>query len=111
VLFAMYTCMHSQAKWVSYKLSRHARDHFDRQQPVEKRVIEYLCSIPDPAERRTQMDNAFTPGPSRCVCVCACGHGSMHSCSWVGRGVGMGVDRGISAGVGGSGCTRVDVLV
>uniref|UniRef100_A0A7S3QLQ9 Uncharacterized protein n=1 Tax=Dunaliella tertiolecta TaxID=3047 RepID=A0A7S3QLQ9_DUNTE len=54
-----------EAKWVSYKLYRHARDHFDRQQPVEKRVIEYLVSIPDPAERRTQLDNALTPGPSR----------------------------------------------
>jgi hypothetical protein len=36
-----------------------------RQQPVEKRVIEYLISIPDPTERRNQLDQAVTPGPTR----------------------------------------------
>jgi hypothetical protein len=56
-----------QAKWVAYKLYRHARDYFDRQQPAEKRIIEYLCSIPDPAERRNQLGAALTPGPTRCV--------------------------------------------
>ena len=41
-----------EAKWVAYKLYRHARDHFDRQQPKEKRILEYLLTIRDPLERR-----------------------------------------------------------
>ena len=36
-----------EAKWVAYKLYRHARDHFDRQQPKEKRILEYLLTIRD----------------------------------------------------------------
>ncbi len=40
-----------EAKWVSYKLYRTARDHFDRQQPKEKRILEYLLTIRDPTER------------------------------------------------------------
>ena len=43
--------MLNEAKWVSYKLYRHARDHFDRQQPKEKRILEYLLTIRDPLER------------------------------------------------------------
>lgn len=42
-----------------------ARDHFERQQPAEKRIIEYICSIPDPAERRAALDKAVEPGPTR----------------------------------------------
>lgn len=41
-----------EAKWVAYKLYRQARDHFDRQQPKEKRILEYLLTIRDPTERR-----------------------------------------------------------
>ncbi len=52
---------------MAYKLYRNARDYFDRQQPAEKRIIEYLCSIPDPQERRNQLDQAVTPGPTRHV--------------------------------------------
>lgn len=37
-----------EAKWVAYKLYRTARDHFDRQQPKEKRILEYLVTINDP---------------------------------------------------------------
>ncbi len=40
-----------EAKWVAYKLYRQARDHFDRQQPKEKRILEYLLTIRDPVER------------------------------------------------------------
>ncbi|MEW5304685.1 MAG: hypothetical protein WDW36_007278 [Sanguina aurantia] len=53
-----------EAKWVSYKLYRSARDQFDRQQPKEKRILEYLCTISDPLERRSQLDKAVTPGPT-----------------------------------------------
>ncbi len=49
------------------QVGRHARDYFDRQQPVEKRIIEYLLTIPDPQERRNQLDAAITPGPTRSV--------------------------------------------
>lgn len=54
-----------EAKWVAYKLYRHARDHFDRQQPAEKRIIEYIISVSDPQERRNMLDKAVTPGPVR----------------------------------------------
>ncbi|PNW69832.1 hypothetical protein CHLRE_18g748397v5 [Chlamydomonas reinhardtii] len=54
-----------EAKWVAYKLYRHARDHFDRQQPAEKRIIEYLLTVTDPTERRNLLDKAITPGPIR----------------------------------------------
>jgi hypothetical protein len=40
-----------EAKWVAYKLYRQARDHFERQQPKEKRILEYLLTIRDPVER------------------------------------------------------------
>lgn len=42
-----------------------ARDHFERQQPGEKRIIEYIISISDPSERRAALDKAVTPGPTR----------------------------------------------
>lgn len=42
-----------------------ARDHFDRQQPAEKRIIEYLLTVTDPTERRNLLDKAITPGPIR----------------------------------------------
>ncbi|GIM11879.1 hypothetical protein Vretimale_15350 [Volvox reticuliferus] len=54
-----------EAKWVAYKLYRTARDYFDRQQPAEKRIIEYLLNVVDPTERRNMMDQAVTPGPVR----------------------------------------------
>ncbi|GLC45942.1 hypothetical protein PLESTF_000714900 [Pleodorina starrii] len=54
-----------EAKWVAYKLYRTARDHFDRQQPAEKRIIEYLLQVSDPMERRNMLDQATTPGPVR----------------------------------------------
>ncbi|GFR51166.1 hypothetical protein Agub_g13524, partial [Astrephomene gubernaculifera] len=54
-----------EAKWVAYKLYRTARDHFDRQQPAEKRIIEYILSVSDPTERRNLLDKAVTPGPTR----------------------------------------------
>ncbi|KAJ9510209.1 hypothetical protein QJQ45_015697, partial [Haematococcus lacustris] len=54
-----------EAKWISYKLYRNAKDQFDRQQPAEKRILEYLMTIKDPAERRRQLDMAITPGPTR----------------------------------------------
>ncbi|GLI70397.1 hypothetical protein VaNZ11_015180 [Volvox africanus] len=54
-----------EAKWVAYKLYRTARDHFDRQQPAEKRIIEYLLNVVDPTERRNMLDQAVTPGPVR----------------------------------------------
>jgi len=53
-----------EAKWVAYKLYRQARDYFERRQPSEKRIIEYLVSITDPTERRNQLDKAVTPGPT-----------------------------------------------
>ena len=53
-----------EAKWVSYKLYRQARDYFDRQQPKEKRILEYLLTIRDPSERSNQLDKAITPGPT-----------------------------------------------
>ncbi|GIL63110.1 hypothetical protein Vafri_17236 [Volvox africanus] len=54
-----------EAKWVAYKLYRTARDHFDRQQPAEKRIIEYLLNVVDPTDRRNMLDQAVTPGPVR----------------------------------------------
>jgi hypothetical protein len=54
-----------EAKWVSYRLYVRARDYFDRQQPKEKRILEYLVSMRDRAERSRQLDAAVTPGPSR----------------------------------------------
>ncbi|EFJ51826.1 hypothetical protein VOLCADRAFT_109605 [Volvox carteri f. nagariensis] len=54
-----------EAKWVAYKLYRTARDYFDRQQPAEKRIIEYLINVTDPTERRNMLDQAVTPGPVR----------------------------------------------
>lgn len=54
-----------EAKWVSYKLYRTAKDQFDRQQPPEKRIIEYLCCMADETERLNQLDKAVTPGPTR----------------------------------------------
>ncbi|KXZ53007.1 hypothetical protein GPECTOR_8g376 [Gonium pectorale] len=54
-----------EAKWVAYKMYRNARDYFDRQQPVEKRIIEYLLKVADPTERRNLLDQAVTPGPVR----------------------------------------------
>ncbi|GAX73760.1 hypothetical protein CEUSTIGMA_g1211.t1 [Chlamydomonas eustigma] len=53
-----------EAKWVAYKLYRQARDHFERQQPKEKRILEYLLTIRDPVERTNQLDKAITPGPT-----------------------------------------------
>lgn len=52
-----------EAKWVAYKLYRNARDIFERQQPKERRIIEYLLTIRDPQERINQLDAAVTPGP------------------------------------------------
>lgn len=54
-----------EAKWVAYRLYVRARDHFDRQQPREKRILEYLVVLRDPAERSRQLDAALTPGPTR----------------------------------------------
>ena len=54
-----------EAKWVSYRLYVRARDYFDRQQPREKRILEYLVSMRDRAERSRQLDAAVTPGPTR----------------------------------------------
>jgi phage terminase large subunit-like protein len=54
-----------EAKWVAYRLYVRARDYFERKQPVEKRILEYLVSIRDPAERTKQLDAAITPGPMR----------------------------------------------
>ncbi|PNH08823.1 hypothetical protein TSOC_004608 [Tetrabaena socialis] len=54
-----------EAKWVAYKLYRTARDYFDRQQPAEKRIIEYIITITDPTERRNMLEKAITPGPVR----------------------------------------------
>eukprot|EP00198_Chlamydomonas_reinhardtii_P005913 XP_001695249.1 predicted protein [Chlamydomonas reinhardtii] len=42
-----------------------ARDHFDRQQPADPRIIEYLLTVTDPTERRNLLDKAITPGPIR----------------------------------------------
>ena len=52
-----------------------ARDYFERQQPPEKRIIEYLVSIPDPTERSRLLDQALTPGPTRYTGIQA-GHSS-----------------------------------
>lgn len=54
-----------EAKWVSYKLYRTARDQFDRQQPTEQRIIKHLVKITDPGERSRALDDAVTPGPTR----------------------------------------------
>eukprot|EP00878_Enallax_costatus_P046516 GHUV01056613.1.p1 GENE.GHUV01056613.1~~GHUV01056613.1.p1 ORF type:complete len:152 (-),score=32.18 GHUV01056613.1:83-538(-) len=54
-----------EAKWVSYRLYVRARDYFDRQQPAEKRILEYLVTIRDRSERSRQLDAAVTPGPTR----------------------------------------------
>lgn len=54
-----------EAKWVSYRLYLRARDYFDRQQPREKRILEYLVTIRDRAERSRQLDAAVTPGPTK----------------------------------------------
>ncbi|KAF8055819.1 hypothetical protein HT031_006594 [Scenedesmus sp. PABB004] len=54
-----------EAKWVSYRLYVRARDYFDRQQPKEKRILEYLVSMRDRGERSRQLDAAVTPGPTR----------------------------------------------
>lgn len=54
-----------EAKWVSYRLYLRARDYFDRQQPKEKRILEYLVTVRDRAERSRLLDSAVTPGPSR----------------------------------------------
>eukprot|EP00879_Flechtneria_rotunda_P007889 GHRR01008266.1.p1 GENE.GHRR01008266.1~~GHRR01008266.1.p1 ORF type:complete len:411 (+),score=155.79 GHRR01008266.1:362-1594(+) len=54
-----------EAKWVSYRLYVRARDYFDRQQPREKRILEYLVTIRDRSERTRQLDAAITPGPTR----------------------------------------------
>jgi hypothetical protein len=48
---------------VAYRLWIRAKDYFDRQQPKEKRILEYLMQIADPAERSAQLDKAVTPGP------------------------------------------------
>lgn len=48
---------------MAYRLWIRAKDYFDRQQPKEKRIIEYLLSIADPMERTAQLDKAVTPGP------------------------------------------------
>lgn len=34
-----------EAKWVAYKLYRNAKDQFERRQPPEKRIVEYLCCL------------------------------------------------------------------
>lgn len=52
-------------RWVSYRLYVRARDYFDRQQPREKRILEYLVTMRDRAERSRQLDAAVTPGPTR----------------------------------------------
>jgi hypothetical protein len=54
-----------EAKWVAYRLYVRARDYFDRKQPVEKRILEYLVTMRDPAERSRQLEAAITPGPTR----------------------------------------------
>ncbi|KAF6251429.1 hypothetical protein COO60DRAFT_1287543 [Scenedesmus sp. NREL 46B-D3] len=54
-----------EAKWVSYRLYLRARDYFDRQQPREKRILEYLVTIRDRSERSRQLDAAVTPGPTK----------------------------------------------
>ncbi|GBF92429.1 hypothetical protein Rsub_04533 [Raphidocelis subcapitata] len=54
-----------EAKWVSYRLYLRARDYFDRQQPREKRILEYLVTLRDTAERSRQLDAAVTPGPTK----------------------------------------------
>lgn len=54
-----------EAKWVAYRMYVRARDHFDRQQPQEKRILEYLVSIRDRSERSKLLDQAITPGPVR----------------------------------------------
>jgi hypothetical protein len=54
-----------EAKWVSYRLYLRARDYFDRQQPREKRILEYLVTLRDRAERSRQLDAAVTPGPTK----------------------------------------------
>jgi hypothetical protein len=42
-----------------------ARDYFDRQQPKEKRILEYLVTMRDRTERSRMLDQAVTPGPTR----------------------------------------------
>jgi hypothetical protein len=54
-----------EAKWVSYRLYVRARDYFERQQPREKRILEFLVNVRDRAERSRQLDAAVTPGPTR----------------------------------------------
>jgi len=54
-----------EAKWVSYRMYVKARDHFDRQQPQEKRILEYLVTLRDRNERSRLLDQAVTPGPVR----------------------------------------------
>jgi tetratricopeptide (TPR) repeat protein len=54
-----------EAKWVAYRMYVKARDHFDRQQPQEKRILEYLVSLRDRGERSRLLDQAVTPGPVR----------------------------------------------
>ncbi len=54
-----------EAKWVSYRLYIRARDYFERQQPVEKRILEYLITLRDPKQRSQELDAAVTPGPTR----------------------------------------------
>lgn len=49
-----------ESKWVAYKLYRQARDHFDREQPTEKRILEYLLTIRDPVERSNQLDKVWS---------------------------------------------------
>jgi hypothetical protein len=50
---------------VAYRLWIRAKDYFDRQQPKEKRILEYLLQLGDPAERSAQLDKAVTPGPEQ----------------------------------------------
>lgn len=52
-------------RWVSYRLYVRARDYFDRQQPREKRILEYLVTVRDRTERSRMLDQAVTPGPTR----------------------------------------------
>lgn len=52
-------------RWVSYRLYVRARDYFDRQQPREKRILEYLVTMRDRTERSRQLDAAVSPGPTR----------------------------------------------
>jgi hypothetical protein len=54
-----------EAKWVAYRMYVKARDYFDRQQPQEKRILEYLVTLRDRAERSRLLDQAVTPGPVR----------------------------------------------